>query len=77
MWVFLFQKYGKFYSISLGHFIKHKPLISGESGIFYYYSITTLFFSSSNNNDTCPYKHKNNKPDKEISALTKNFMLNS
>ena len=24
------QKYGKFWSISLGHFIKHKPLISEE-----------------------------------------------
>ena len=25
-WVFVFQKYGKFWSILLGHFIKHKPL---------------------------------------------------
>ena len=24
------KKYGKFWSISLGHFIKHKPLISEE-----------------------------------------------
>ena len=30
MWVFVFQKYGKFWSISLEHFIKHKPLISEE-----------------------------------------------
>ena len=35
-WVFVFQKYGKFWSISLEHFIKHKPLISEE----WYYSIT-------------------------------------
>ena len=27
---FLFQKYGKFSSVSLGYFIKHKPLISEE-----------------------------------------------
>ena len=30
MEVFLFQKYSKFWSILLGHFIKHKPLISEE-----------------------------------------------
>ena len=29
-WVFVFQKSGKFWSISLGHFIKHKPHISEE-----------------------------------------------
>ena len=29
-WVFVFQKYGKFWSVSLGHFIKHNPLISEE-----------------------------------------------
>ena len=28
--VFLFQKYGKVWSILLGHFIKHKALISEE-----------------------------------------------
>ena len=28
--VFIFQKYGKFWSILLGHFIKHKHLISEE-----------------------------------------------
>ena len=27
---FLYIKYGKFWSISLGHFIKHKPLIPGD-----------------------------------------------
>ena len=35
--VFVFQKYGKFWSISLGHSIKHKPLISecfGQHDIF-------------------------------------------
>ena len=29
-WVFVFQKYGKFWSILLGHFIKHIPLMSEE-----------------------------------------------
>ena len=29
-WVFLFQNYSKFWSIPLGHFIKHKPLNSEE-----------------------------------------------
>ena len=30
-WVFVFfQKYGKFLNISIGHFIKHKPVISDE-----------------------------------------------
>ena len=27
IWIFLFQKYGKFWSISLGNFIKQNPLI--------------------------------------------------
>ena len=31
--MYLFQTYGKFGSISLGHFIKHKPLISEECGL--------------------------------------------
>ena len=30
IWVCVFQKYGKFWSILVGHFIKHKPLISEE-----------------------------------------------
>ena len=36
IWFFIFQKYGKFWSISLGYFIKHKPLISEkcESNFF-------------------------------------------
>ena len=29
-WVFVSQKYGKFWSVLLGHFIKHKPPISEE-----------------------------------------------
>ena len=29
-WVFVFQKYGKFWSISLEHSIKHKPPISDK-----------------------------------------------
>ena len=37
-WVFLYIKYSKFWSVSLEHFIEHKPLISeewlGESGEF-------------------------------------------
>ena len=30
LWVFVYIKYGKFWSVSPGHFIKHKPLISEE-----------------------------------------------
>ena len=30
IWFFLFQKYGKFWSIPLDNFITHKPLISEE-----------------------------------------------
>ena len=30
IWIFIFQKYGKFWRIPLGHFIKHKHLISEE-----------------------------------------------
>lgn len=30
LWVFIFKKYGKFWSVSLGHFIKHKLLFSEE-----------------------------------------------
>ena len=30
LWVFIDMKYGKFWSILPGHFIKHKPLISEE-----------------------------------------------
>ena len=30
MWIFVFQKYDKYWGILLGHFIKHKPLISVE-----------------------------------------------
>ena len=43
MWVFLHIKYVKFWSISPGHFIKHKPLISEEwssSIVIYHTSIT-------------------------------------
>ena len=29
-WVLLLQKYGKFWSVSLEHFVEHKPLISEE-----------------------------------------------
>ena len=29
-WIFVFQKYSKFCSFSIGHYIKHKPLISEE-----------------------------------------------
>ena len=32
-WVFVFQKYGKFWSILLGHFIKHKLLISEKCNV--------------------------------------------
>ena len=30
IWVFIFQKYGKFWSVSQHNFIKHKPLFSEE-----------------------------------------------
>ena len=30
LWVFVFIKYGKFWSDSLEHYIEHKPLISEE-----------------------------------------------
>ena len=29
-WIFVFQKYGTFWSVLLGYFIKHKPLIPEE-----------------------------------------------
>ena len=32
-WVFLFLKYGKFWSISLEHFIKHKPLVRTSGNV--------------------------------------------
>ena len=35
-WVFVFQKYGKFWSMSLDHFIKHKTLISEEWNRYHY-----------------------------------------
>ena len=34
MWVFIFQKYGKFGSVLLGHFIKHKPLIFSDQTMY-------------------------------------------
>ena len=37
MRVFLFQKCGKFLSVSLGHIIKHKPHISEECTGMYTY----------------------------------------
>ena len=33
----IYIKYGKFWSISLGHFIKHKPLISEDRVRLYLY----------------------------------------
>ena len=45
-WVFVLQKYGKFDSVWLGHFTKHKPLISEEC--MYTQNISYIFhdFSS-------------------------------
>ena len=43
LWVFIFQKYGKFGSVSLGHFIKLKPLISEQWSIN---SLQCKYFSS-------------------------------
>ena len=37
-WVFLFQKYGKFWSILLEHFTEHKPLISEEWSFILFFS---------------------------------------
>ena len=52
-WVFLIQKYGKFWNILLGHFIKHKPLIVLKSsyGIIPYNNSWNL----SNNSRNIPY----------------------
>ena len=36
IWVFLFQKYGKFWSILLKHFSKHKPLFYEELAVAVY-----------------------------------------
>ena len=46
MWVFIFQKYGKFWSISLQHSIKHKPLISEEWFVSIKYKFTVGIFLS-------------------------------
>ena len=48
MRVFIFQKYGKFVSVSLGHFIKHKPLIfeecqSDNMRFYLFFAIQPLF----------------------------------
>ena len=48
-WVFVFQKYSKFWSISLEHFIKHKPRISEEwntAKVLFYQRFSNSFFSS-------------------------------
>ena len=42
--VFIFQKYGKIWSVSLGHFIKHIPLISEECLAEYYCIYITRTF---------------------------------
>ena len=36
-WIFIFQKYGKIWSVSLDNFVKHKPLIS-EEWLYYFFS---------------------------------------
>ena len=46
LWVFVCQKYGKFWSVLLGHFIKHKPLISEEWLCNIINSYTGLWFFS-------------------------------
>ena len=43
MWVFLFQKYAKFWSVSLVQFIKHKPLFSEEWLRFFFKKTKSLF----------------------------------
>ena len=52
-WVFRFQKYGKFWSISLSHFIKHNPLISEEC-VVSMYTITTIHLLI--NAEVCSWK---------------------
>ena len=51
-WVFIFQKYDKFWSISLGHFIKHKLLISEECNITNTHYTTTKVGNRYNNLNT-------------------------
>ena len=50
-WVFVLQKYGKSWSISLWHFIRHKPLIIEEYGSFLscWKSVYTKVVSFKNN----------------------------
>ena len=48
LWVFVYIKYGKFWSVSPGHFIKHKPLISEECNISAYGHQWTIFKMAEN-----------------------------
>ena len=63
IWNFLFQKNGNFWSILLGHFIKHKPLISEESyrNIRLLFSDQTLFdFNNRPFEYICIFRFKTN-----------------
>ena len=41
-WVFVFLKYGKYWSILIGHFMNHKSLISEEWHFCYHFSIDII-----------------------------------
>ena len=43
---FVFQKYGKFWSILLGNFIKHNPLISEECYLYFYLQSSCMILPS-------------------------------
>ena len=47
-YVFIFQKYGKFWSVLIGHFIKQNPLISEEWSFYIFYAkyISIVFVDS-------------------------------
>ena len=38
-WVFVFQKYGKFWSFSLGHSVENKPIISEQCPPFFFQAL--------------------------------------
>ena len=57
-WAFVFQKFGNCWSISLGHFIKHKPLISEEYTLFSFSMIFEFIFFLRNSWSTPSFLNK-------------------
>ena len=51
-WVFVCIKYGKFWSILLGHFIKHKPLISEECTWYWISKVKNLLLNDDDDDTT-------------------------